>query len=250
LERLKETAGARTTSMHEVTLPVCVVVGAGPGNGAALARRFAAAGHPVALIARSAERITELAASLPDAKAFACDAGDPDAVAGTFAAIRRDMGPVGILVYNAGKGVWGDALSVGLEEFESAWRVNAFGALLAVRQVLPEMIAAASGTILFIGATASRRGNTNTAAFAPAKAAQRALAESLARAYGPQGVHVALLVIDAVVDEPYVRSRLRDRPDDFFCKPDEIAETAFMLSRQDRSAWTFELDLRPFGETW
>lgn len=202
------------------------------------------------LIARDASRVEVLAASLPNAKAFACDAGDPEAVASTFTAIRRDMGPVGVLVYNAGKGIWGDALSVSLEDFESAWRVSAFGAFLAVRQVLPEMIAAGSGTIHFIGATASRRGSANTAAFAPAKTAQRALAESLARAYGWRGIHVALLVVDAVVDEPFVRSRLQDHPDDFFCKPDAIAETGFMLSRQCRSAWTFELDVRPFKEKW
>lgn len=236
--------------MTQEALPVCVVVGAGPGNGAALARRFAKAGHPVALIARDAQRLDALAAEIPNSKAYVCDVGEDDSIRSAFEAIRREMGPVGVLVYNAGKGVWGDALSVGEEDFRNAWRVNAYGSFLAARQVLPDMLKAGAGTIIFIGATASRRGGAMTAAFAPAKAAQRALAESLARAYGPQGVHVALVVIDAIVDEPFIRGRLPDRPDDFFCKPEEIAETVFMLAGQGRSAWTFELEVRPFGEKW
>jgi len=136
------------------------------------------------------------------------------------------------------------------QDFETAWRINTFGGFLSAQQVLPAMIDAGRGVIVFIGATASRRGAAATAAFAAAKGGQRLMAESLARAYGPQGVHVALVVIDAVVGEPLMRSKLADRPDDFFCAPNDIADTVLMLTRQKRSAWTFELEVRPFAEKW
>jgi len=103
---------------------------------------------------------------------------------------------------------------------------------------------------VFIGATASRRGAARTAAFAPAKAAQRSLAESMARSLGPAGIHVSLIVIDGVVDLPRTRQRLPDKPDEFFVRPDDVAATAAFLVGQPRSAWTFELEARPFGETW
>lgn len=228
--------------------PVCVIVGAGPGNGAAFARRFASAGYRVALLARGQARLLSLAATIPDARAIVCDVSNSASVRLAFETILRDLGRIDVLIYNAGKGIWGDALKVNEQDFELAWRTNAFGAYVGARQVLPAMLEAGRGTILFIGATASRRGRANTAAFAAAKAAQRSLAESLARAYGPRGIHVGLLIIDGVVDEPTARATMADRPDDFFIKPDDIAETAFFLSQQAPSAWTFELDVRPFGE--
>jgi NAD(P)-dependent dehydrogenase (short-subunit alcohol dehydrogenase family) len=230
--------------------PVCAVVGAGPGNGAAFARRFAAEGYRVALLARNSERLAELAATIPDSRAYPCDVTDGESIRAAFEAIARDLGPVEVLAYNAGKMVWGDPLALSEADFEAAWRINAQGAFLTARAVLPAMLEAGRGTILFIGATASRRGRPNTTAFAAAKAAQRSLAESLARAYGPKGIHVSLLIIDGVVDEPVNRPAFAGRPDEFFLKPDDIAETAVFLARQPRSAWTFELDVRPFVEQW
>ena len=230
--------------------PGCVVVGVGEGNGAALAREFAGAGMAVALLARRTEVSRNLAQELPDARAYACDASDPSSVANAFAAIRAEMGDPATLVYNAGSGVWGDVESISFDDFESAWRVNAYGALAASREVIPAMKAAGAGSIIFIGATASRRGGLKTAAFAPAKAAQRSLAESMARTLWPQGIHVALIVIDAVVDLPRTRRTMPDKPDSFFLKPDEMAATAVWLAQQPRSAWTFEVDVRPFGEKW
>jgi len=112
------------------------------------------------------------------------------------------------------------------------------------------MKAAGAGAIIFIGATASLRGGAQTAAFAPAKAAQRTLAESMARSLWPEGIHVALIVIDAVVDLPRTRERMPDKPDDFFIEPDDVAATAVWLAKQPRSAWTFETIVRPFGEKW
>jgi NAD(P)-dependent dehydrogenase (short-subunit alcohol dehydrogenase family) len=230
--------------------PVCAVVGVGEGNGAALARAFAGAGMAVALLARRTDFTSKLADELPDARAFACDVTDPVSVAEAFDRIRAELGDPLTLVYNAGSGVWGDVESISLEGFESAWRVNAYGALAASQQVIPAMKAAGSGAIIFIGATASRRGGPRTAAFAPAKAAQRSLAESMARSLWPHGIHVALIVIDAVVDLPRTRQNMPDRPDSFFLKPDDMAASAVWLAQQPRSAWTFEIEVRPFGENW
>jgi NAD(P)-dependent dehydrogenase (short-subunit alcohol dehydrogenase family) len=209
-----------------MTKPLCVVVGVGEGNGAALARAFARTGMAVALLARRTDFTRDLARELSDARPYACDVSDPSSVAHAFATIRVEMGDPATLVYNAGSGVWGDVESINLDNFEAAWRVNAYGALAASREVIPAMKAVGAGTIIFIGATASRRGGPRTAAFAPAKAAQRSLAESMARSLWPQGIHVALIVIDAVVDLPATRRNMQDKPDSFFLKPDDMAATA------------------------
>lgn len=237
-------------SVNQTHQPACVVIGVGPGNGAAFATRFASEGYAVAMLSRSLEVTARIAAELPDAHAYACDVGDPDAVKNAFAAIVADMGPVDVLIYNAGKGVWGDVEEVGEADFESAWRTSAFGAFLAARCVIPGMKQRGGGQIVFVGATASRRGGAKTAAFAAAKAAQRSLAESLAKSLGPAGIHVSLIIIDGVVDEPTARRQFPDRPDSFFVDPEDVADIAIMLTRQKPSAWTFELEARPFGEKW
>lgn len=233
-----------------MTKPVCAVVGVGEGNGAALARAFAREGMSLALLARGTDFTGTLARELDDARAYSCDVSDPQSVADAFAKVRTDLGDPAILVYNAGSGVWGDVENISLEGFEASWRVNALGALAASQQVIPGMKAAASGTIIFIGATASLRGGPRTAAFAPAKAAQRSLAESMARTLWPQGIHVALIVIDAAVNLPRTRQNMPDKSDDFFLEPNDMAATAVWLARQPRSAWSFEVDVRPFGEKW
>jgi len=233
-----------------VSTPVCVIIGVGEGNGAALARAFSKAGMAMALLARRAEFTAKLAATLPNAKAYTCDVSDAASVKEAFAKIRSEIGDPTTVVYNAGSGVWGDVESITLEDFEAAWRVNAFGALAVTREVVPAMKAAGSGNFIFIGATASRRGGPKTAAFAPAKAAQRSLAESMARSVWPCGIHVALIVVDAVVDLPRTRQNMPDKPDEFFLKPDDMAASALWLTQQPRSAWSFEIEVRPFGEKW
>jgi NAD(P)-dependent dehydrogenase (short-subunit alcohol dehydrogenase family) len=160
---------------------VVVVAGAGPGNGAALARRFAADGRPVAMLARNKERADALAAEIEGARGYSCDVGDEASVKACFAMISAEMGEVRTLLFNAGTGVFADVEHITAEQFEASWRVNALGAFLCSREVIPVMKAAGDGSIVFIGATASRRGGKATAAFAPAKAAQRSLAESMAR---------------------------------------------------------------------
>jgi NAD(P)-dependent dehydrogenase (short-subunit alcohol dehydrogenase family) len=230
--------------------PLCAVVGVGPGNGAAFARRFAAEGHRVALLARTLDFSEKLARELPDAAAYACDVADASAVASAFGKIRDRQGEVDIVIYNAGSGTWGTVDDVGAAEFEAAWRVNALGALLVAKEVTPGMKHRGRGAFVFIGATASRRGGVKTAAFAPAKAAQRSLAESMARYLWPSGIHVALIVVDGVVDLPRTRQMMPNKPDTFFIKPDDVASVAFQLTRQPPSAWSFEVEARPFGETW
>ncbi len=230
--------------------PLCAVVGVGEGNGAALARAFSREGMAVALLARSTSFTSVLATELGDARAYACDVTSARAVADTFARVRAEMGDPSTLVYNAGSGVWGDVESISLDGFENSWRVNALGALAVSKQAIPAMAAAAAGTIIFIGATASLRGGPNSAAFAPAKAAQRSLAESMAKTLGPKGIHVALIVIDAIVDLPGTRARMQGKPDDFFIEPDDMAATAVWLEKQPRSAWSFAVDVRPYCEKW
>ena len=175
---------------------------------------------------------------------------DEASVERTFTAIAADMGEVEVLLYNAGSGVFGNIEDVSASDFEQSWRVNALGAFLASKQVIGPMKRAGKGSIVFIGATASRRGNVKTAAFAPAKAAQRSLAESMARHLWPAGIHVALLILDGVVDLPRTRKFMADKPDSFFVKPDDVAESVLQVTKQPSSVWSFEVEARPFGETW
>ncbi len=223
------------------------MVGVGPGNGSSIARRLAARGYPTALMARDPGRLAPLADEL-GGHAISCDAGDPASVARAFAR-ARELGDPEVLVFNAGSGVWGSVEDVDAAGFESSWRVNALGLLLASQEVIPAM-KRGGGSIIVIGATASRRGGAGAAAFAAGKAAQRSLAESMARHLWPQGIHVALVVIDGVVDMPRTRERMPDRPASFFVDPDAVAATVAHLVEQDRSAWSFEVEARPFGEHW
>lgn len=232
------------------TRPVCVVTGVGPGNGAAFSRRFAREGHQVAMLARSAERLAELEARIPHAVAFPTDVCDAAAVRETFARVRTELGPVRVLIHNAGGGTFKGFAETTPEELEQAWRTNVLGLLLCGQEAAADMQKVQRGAIIISGATASLRGMPHTAAFAAAKAAQRSLAQSMARSLGPQGIHVAYVVIDGVVDIPRTREFFSDRPDEFFIQPDSIADTVFHLTRQDRSAWSFQVDVRPFGEKW
>jgi NAD(P)-dependent dehydrogenase (short-subunit alcohol dehydrogenase family) len=160
------------------------------------------------------------------------------------------MGDPEIVVFNAGPGVFAPFDTVTAADFESSWRVNALGLFLVAKQVVPAMKKAGKGSIVVIGATASRRGGPRTTTFAPAKAAQRSLAESLAKALWPAGIHVSLIVLDGVVDLPRTRKMMADKADDYFVKPDDVAATAAWLAGQPRSAWTFEAEARPFQENW
>jgi NAD(P)-dependent dehydrogenase (short-subunit alcohol dehydrogenase family) len=229
---------------------VCVVTGVGPGTGAALARRFAADGYRVALLARDAARLEKLAAELPSAAAFPIDVADLDALRAVLGRVRAELGAPSVLLHNAVAGGFGTFETVKPEALEHRFRVNVTSLLVLAQELAPAMIAAGSGAIAITGNTSAWRGKAAFAGFAPTKAAQRILAESLARALGPKGVHVAYVVTDAVIDVPWARKAMPDRPDDFFIQPSGIADAVHHVVHQERSAWTFELDLRPFGENW
>jgi NAD(P)-dependent dehydrogenase (short-subunit alcohol dehydrogenase family) len=229
---------------------ICVVTGVGPGTGAALARRFAADGYRVALFARNAERLEKLAAELPGARAYPVDVADLDALRAALARVRAELGAPSVLLHNAVAGGFGSYDTVTPEALELRFRTNVTSLLVLAQQLAPAMIEAGWGAIAVTGNTSAWRGKAAFAGFAPTKAAQRILAESLARALGPQGVHVSYIVTDAVIDVPWTRKAFPDRPDDFFIQPSGIADTVHHVVHQERSAWTFELDLRPYGENW
>lgn len=230
--------------------PVCVVTGVGPGTGTAMVRRFHEGGYRVAMIARSEDRLAALANEIPDTHAFPCDMTDPSAIKETFAAIRSELGDPKVAIHNAVGGAFGDFLSIDPAQLEANFQVNVMGLLHLGREVAPAMIEAGEGAIIVTGNTAATRGKAYFAGFAPTKAAQRILAESMARALGPKRVHVAYIIIDAVIDLEWTRKRYADQPDDFFIQPAGIAENAWQLAHQEPSAWTFLSEVRPFGETW
>ena len=229
---------------------VCVVTGVGPGTGTALVRRFAADGYRVAMLARDAPRLEKLAAEIPGAAPFPVDVADLGALRASLARVRSELGAPSVLLHNAVAGGFGSFESVTPEALEHRFRVNVTALLVAAQELAPAMAAAGRGAIVATGNTSAWRGKPGFAGFAPTKAAQRVLAESLARTLGPKGVHVAYVVIDAVIDVPWTRRAFPGQPDEFFIRPDGIADAVHHVVHQERSAWTFELDLRPFGESW
>lgn len=230
--------------------PVAVITGVGPGTGSALARRFAAGGYRVALLARNKDRLSKLEAELPGAKAFPCDVSDPVQVEAAAAAIEAELGAPSVLIHNAVGGAFGSFLDIDPAVLNRNFQVNTMGLLYLARRFAPAMQAKSEGAIVVTGNTSALRGRPAFAGFAPTKAAQRILAESMARQLGPAGVHVAYIVIDAVIDIPWTRKRYADKPDAFFIKPSAIADEAWHVAHQDRSAWSFLVEVRPFGETW
>ena len=229
---------------------VCVVAGVGPGNGTAFTRRFAREGYRVAMLARSEERLTKLEAEIPGARGYAVDIGDREVVVDTFERIRAELGSVDVLIHNAAAGAFNAFMDLHPETLELTFRTNVMSLLHCGQAAVPQMFESGGGAIIAIGNTSAWRGSANYAGFAPTKAAQRILAQSMARSLGPQGIHVAYVVVDAVIDVPWTRQMFKDRPDEFFIQPDAIAETVHHLVHQDRTAWSFEVDLRPFGEKW
>ncbi len=228
---------------------VCLVTGVGPGTGTALARRFAE-GYRVAMIARSEERLGALEAELDGAVAFPCDVSDEMALRATFEKIIAEMGAPSVLLHNAVGGAFGDFLSIDPAVLERNFQVNTMSLLHLARMAAPAMIEAGKGAILCTGNTATYRGKAFFAGFAPTKAAQRILAESMARSLGPKGVHVAYVAIDAVIDVPWTRKANPEAPDSFFCKPADIAGECWHIVHQPRSAWTFDVMIRPDGDSW
>ena len=230
---------------------VCAILGVGPGNGLSFAHRFATAGYRVALCARTLDRVRSMAKSVGDAaRGYYIDVTEDSSVLSAVEAIAQEQGPVETLIYNAGNARWGNVDAIKAGELLPGFDVNAGGLIRAVQAVLPAMRLAGQGNIIVVGAGAALRGRPDTLGFAAAKAAQRSICQSLARQLGPEGIHVAFLVLDGVVDISSTMQRMADKPKEFFLSADGVADAAFTLTQQDRQAWTFELDLRPFGENW
>jgi NAD(P)-dependent dehydrogenase (short-subunit alcohol dehydrogenase family) len=231
---------------------VALVVGVGPGLGAALVRRFAQGGHAVAMIARSREFMDDLAAEVKAAGGRAlpvtADVADAEQIARAFTAVRSALGAPEVLLYNAGSGNWGTITEVTPQQYEDSWRTNAYGAFLCAKEAVPDMIAKRRGVMLFTGATAGVKAGPKSAAFGPAKFAVRGLAQSLARDLGPRGIHVAYVNVDGIIDIPHIRTQIPSLKNEDLLKPAAIAEAYWFLANQDPSAWTQELDVRPFKE--
>lgn len=230
--------------------PVAVITGVGPGTGAAIARRFARGGYAVAMLARNQERLSQLEREIAGAHAYPCDVSDEARIDAVLEAIRTDLGAPKVLIHNAVGGAFGNFLEIDPQVLNRNFQINTMALLYLARRLAPAMITAGEGAIIATGNTSAFRGKANFAGFAPTKAAQRILAEAMARELGPKGVHVAYVMIDAVIDLEWTHKRWPDAPDDFFIKPAAIAEEVWHVAHQERSAWSFNVELRPFGETW
>jgi NAD(P)-dependent dehydrogenase (short-subunit alcohol dehydrogenase family) len=229
--------------------PLAIITGVGPGTGTAMARRFSAGGYQVAMIARNAERLNALARDLPDSFAIACDVSDTAALVPALDGIAARAGAPKVVIHNAVGGAFGTFQDISPDILQRNFQVNVMALLHLARWAAPKMLGE-GGALICTGNTSALRGKASFAGFAPTKAAQRILAESIARELGPKGIHVAYLMIDAVIDVPWTRERFKDRPDEFFIQPAAIADEAWHVAHQPRSAWSFLTELRPYGESW
>jgi NAD(P)-dependent dehydrogenase (short-subunit alcohol dehydrogenase family) len=230
---------------------VATVIGVGPGLGAALARRFAA-DYAVALVARNPEKLVELAREISAAGGTSLvvpgDVSKEQEIVGVFERICRELGDTDILLYNAAMRPFGTLIETKPSTFENTWRVGTFGAFLAAQQVVPAMLQKGRGVILFTGATAGVKPFPTSAAFGPAKFAMRGLAHVMARDLGPKGIHVAWINVDGAIDMPTIHERFPHLKPEDMLKPSAIADTYWHLAHQDPSAWTLDIDVRPFKE--
>lgn len=236
---------------------VCVVIGAGDATGGAVARRFAREGYTVVVTRRHADKLAPLAARIRDeggkVHAFGSDARDEEQVVDLFRKVEAEIGEIEVFCFNIGGNVRFDIRDTTSRVYRKVWEMTAFAGFLTAREAAKAMVPRGRGTMLFTGATASLRGGRGFSAFAGGKHAVRALAQSMARELGPENIHVAHVVIDGAIDTEWIRSNFPERYDrgpESVLNPDDIAEVYWQLHRQPRSAWTFEMDLRPWKETW
>lgn len=237
-----------------------LIIGAGDDTGSAVARAFAAEGYHACVTRRprNKDKLDALAANIHarggQATAYGVDARNDADMAELIKQVETDIGPIEVCVFNIGANV-----KFGIEDttprvFRKVWEMACYAGFLTAHNVLPLMAARGCGTLIFTGASASLRGSAGFGAFASAKAGLRNLAQSAAREYGPQNVHVAHVVVDGMIDSTFIRENVPGidalRADDHILNPDHIAQTYVQLHRQPRDAWTFEIDLRPYGETW
>jgi NAD(P)-dependent dehydrogenase (short-subunit alcohol dehydrogenase family) len=229
---------------------VCLITGVGPGTGTAITERFAKHGYRTAMLARNSERLNELEQSIPNSKAYRCDVGHPDSLTDAFQQIEQDLGSPDVVIHNAVNASFGSYMDIKAEDLRQVMDVNLFALLQLAQLATPGMQSKGHGVIICTGNTSAYRGKANFAGFAPTKAAQRIMLESIARHAGPLGIHAAYLAIDAVIDLAWTRKSFPDKADEFFCQPADIAEECFRLAHQPKSAWSAESVIRPFGENW
>lgn len=235
-----------------------LVVGAGDATGGAVARRFAREGFTACVVRRHAEALAPLVAAIEAeggrARAFGVDARREEGVVMLVETIERDVGAIEVFVFNIGANVPSSILDETARKYFKIWEMAAFAGFLTAREVAKRMVGRGRGTMLFTGATASLRGSANFAAFAGAKHALRALAQSLARELGPRNIHVAHSIIDGAIDTAFIRENFPERyalkEQDGILDPDHIADAYWQIHCQPRDAWTFEFDLRPWLERW
>ena len=249
-----------------MTSPVALIIGAGDATGGAIARRFAREGYLACVTRRSLDKLQPLLAQIKadggQAHGFASDARKEEEVVALVEQIESTLGPIEVLVFNIGANAPSSVLEETARKYFKIWEMACFGGFLNGREVAKRMVARADRapgdaawrkqTIIFTGATASVRGSANFAAFAGAKHALRALAQSMARELGPRGIHVAHSIIDGAIDTAFIRDNFPERyalkAQDGILNPDHIADAYVMLHNQPRDAWTHELDLRPYME--
>ncbi|MGE0420794.1 MAG: SDR family oxidoreductase [Reyranellaceae bacterium] len=237
---------------------VALVIGAGDATGGAIARRFAREGYVAAIVRRRAEKLEPLAKQIEAeggaVRAFGVDARKEEQMVGLVETIEREIGALEVAVFNIGANVRFGIRETTARVYFKVWEMACFSGFLMGREAAKVMVPRGRGTILFTGATASVRGRDGYCAFAGAKHALRALAQSMARELGPQGIHVAHTVIDGAIDTEFIRSnfpeRYKAKAQDGILNPEHIAEHYWLLHRQPRDTWTHELDLRPWSESW
>jgi len=242
--------------------PVALIVGAGDSTGSAISKAFAREGFTICAVRRHADKLAPLVQEISSMSAanvkvhpFGVDCRKEDLVANMVQSIEADIGPIEVAVFNPGANVQFPLLETTTRVYYKVWEMACFAGFLMGREVARKMVERGHGTVLYTGATASVRGGAGFSAFAGAKFALRALAQSMARELGPQGIHVAHILIDGGIDTPFVRGLWGDKAEelskaDGLLKPDDIAANYVHLHRQPRSAWTHELDLRPYMEKW
>ena len=238
--------------------PVAVVIGAGDATGGAIARRFAREGLTLCVTRRNADSLSELVSQIEadggKAHAFGCDARSEDEMVALFEQIERDIGPVEVVIFNIGANVNFSITETTTRVYRKVWEMAAFSGFLTGREAAKVMLPRGKGTIIFTGATASLRGGSGFSAFAGAKFALRALAQSMARELGPKGIHVAHPIIDGAIDTAFIRDTFPERyalkEQDGILNPEHIADQYWAIHTQPRDSWTHELDLRPWMETF
>jgi NAD(P)-dependent dehydrogenase (short-subunit alcohol dehydrogenase family) len=230
--------------------PHCLIIGVGPGTGLACVRRFVGEGYTVSMIARHDGRLANWARKIADTVAYPSDITDLESFRASLERIKAEQGVPKVVIYNASLATFAPYSKLDPMNFERNFRANTTGLLVTAQVFAPDMVEAGGGALIITGNTSARRGTPEFVGFAPTKASQRILGESLARELGPQGVHVAYVMIDALIDMPWVRKQMPDEPAERFALPDDIAGEVFHIAHQPQSTWSYMHEIRPFGETW